>query len=525
MKSILSVLAFLCITLQSFSQTPELNSYPQAKATVFLDFDGQLVRGTTWNWDGPIQAAPSGFSAADITEIFNRVAEDYRIFDINITTDSTVYANAPAQKRSRIIITPTWEWYGKTGGISYVNSFKWADETPGWVFSSLLGNNVKSVAECASHEAGHTLGLQHQSTWSSACVKTQEYADGKGEGQIGWAPIMGVGYGRNITTWHTGTSTKGCDKIQNDISIIAANVGLRSDEHTDDLTGASPVTMMGTDFAATGIINTQTDRDIFTFKVQAPANFRINATPQSIGPGNEGANLDIKVSLLNNLGDTVGRYNPAELLNAGVDSVLNTGTYYLVVDGVGNANLSDYASLGYYAVTGSIAQALPVKRFQLSGNTNSSNQHQLYWAYEADEAVKAINIQQSADGIHFSNLVELKPAERKFTWKPGTQARLYYRAQAITVADERAYYSNIITLQPALKQDIKLRSNLITDAIELTTGKVYAYMLMDETGRILQQGRISAGYNRIEVYAAKKGMLLLRLQSENEAHSEKLIKQ
>ena len=93
------------------------------------------------------------------------------------------------------------------------------------------------------------------------------------------------------------------------------------------------------------------------------------------------------------------------------------------------------------------------------------------------------------------------------------------------MADERAYYSNIITLQPALKQDIKLRSNLITDAIELSTGKGYAYMLMDETGRILQQGRISAGYNRIEVYAAKKGILLLRLQSENEAHSEKLIKQ
>ncbi len=98
--------------------------------------------------------------------------------------------------------------------------------------------------------------------------------------------------------------------------------------------------------------------------------FRIHANPQSTGPANEGANLDIKVSLLNNLGDTVGRYNPAELLNAGVDSVLHTGLYYLVVDGVGNTNLRDYASLGYYAVTGSIAQALPVYRFQLTGRTS-----------------------------------------------------------------------------------------------------------------------------------------------------------
>jgi hypothetical protein len=48
---------------------------------------------------------------------------------------------------------------------------------------------------------------------------------------------------------------------------------------------------------------------------------------------------------------------------------------------------------------------------------------------------------------------------------------------------------------------------------------------MDGTGRLIQQGRVSAGYNRIEVYAAQKGVLLLRLQAENETHSEKLIKQ
>ncbi len=28
------------------------------------------------------------------------------------------------------------------------------------------------------------------------------------------------------------------------------------------------------------------------------------------------------------------------------------------------------------------------------------------WAYDADEAIKTINIQYSADGVHFSNLVD-----------------------------------------------------------------------------------------------------------------------
>ena len=525
MKGILSVFAFLGITLHSFSQTPILNSYPQATATVFLDFDGQSVRGTAWNWDGPIQAASSGFSPEAITEIFNRVAEDYRIFNINITTDSTVFFSAPATKRARVIITPTWEWYGKkVGGISYVGSMKWGDDLPAWVFSSLLGNKVQSVADCISHEAGHTLGLQHQSVWDAACVKTKEYAEGQGTGQIGWGPLMGVSYDKNLSTWHTGTNAKSCITIQNDIEVIAKYVGLRDDEHAASLNEATPVAMMGSEFAATGIINTEADRDVFSFRVHSTARFRIRANPQSIGPANEGANLDIKVSLLDNLGDTVGRYNPAELLNAGVDSVLNTGNYFLVVDGVGNTNLSDYASLGYYAVTGSIAQALPVYRFHLTGRV-SNNQHFFNWVYDADEPIKTINIQYSADGIHFSNLVEAGTDSRQFSWKPSTQARMYYRAQAITVADERAYYSNVVTLQPAASEDVKLHSNLIGNAIELTTGKVYAYQLMDATGRLLQQGKVAVGYNRIDVYGAKRGVLLLRLQAENEVHSEKLIKQ
>lgn len=525
MKGILSLFALLCIALPGFSQTPTLNSYPQAVATVFLDFDGQSVRGTAWNWDGPIQAAPSGFSAADITEMFNRVAEDYRIFNINITTDSTVFFAAPVAKRMRVIVTPTWEWYGKkVGGISYVNSFKYGDDTPAWVFSGLLGNVVQAVADCISHEAGHTLGLQHQSEWSAACVKTKEYAEGKGSGQIGWAPLMGVSYDKNLSTWHTGTNTKSCTTIQNDIDVIAKAVGLRADEHTSSISTATAVTMEGSEFAATGIINTEEDRDVFSFTVNTPARFRINANPQSTGPGNQGANLDIKVSLLNNLGDTVGRYNPAELLNAGVDSILNAGNYFLVVDGVANTNLSDYASRGYYAVTGSIAQALPVYRFNLTGRINNS-QHTFNWVYDADEPIKTINIQYSVDGIHFSNLVELGNTTKTFSWKPNTQARLYYRAQAITVADERAYYSNMVTLQPGTKEDIKLHSNLISNAIELTTGKAYAYLLMDATGRLIQQGKVSAGYNRISVFNAAKGALLLRLQAENEVHSEKLIKQ
>src|ERR1700690_401218 len=149
---------------------PVLSSLPSAKATLFLDFDGQYVQSSSWNGGLPLNFAPSGLTDAQIIEIFNRVAEDYRPFNINITTDSTEFLTAPLTQRMRLIITPTSGWYTGVGGVAYTGSFTWGDDTPGFVFPDRLGpNNTKMVAECCSHEGGHTVGLVHQSTYDTSC--------------------------------------------------------------------------------------------------------------------------------------------------------------------------------------------------------------------------------------------------------------------------------------------------------------------------------------------------------------------
>src|SRR5580765_6710690 len=112
------------------AQTPLLNSYPAAHATVYLDFDGEHVEGSIWNRQGSIDADPASLSTNDITEIFNRVAEDYHPFNINITTDPRVYAKAPVLQRVRIIITSSSNWYGNAAGASCIGSFIWGDDTP-----------------------------------------------------------------------------------------------------------------------------------------------------------------------------------------------------------------------------------------------------------------------------------------------------------------------------------------------------------------------------------------------------------
>src|SRR5689334_7908790 len=104
MKTIFSVLCGFAMATGVKAQIPLLNSYPAARATIYMDFDGQYVSGTSWNWSGPITAQPSGFTPSDINEMFNRVAEDYRIFNVNITTASNVFLAAPQYQRIRVIV-------------------------------------------------------------------------------------------------------------------------------------------------------------------------------------------------------------------------------------------------------------------------------------------------------------------------------------------------------------------------------------------------------------------------------------
>jgi hypothetical protein len=100
-KSVLLIVA-LSGTLISKSQVTDLNSYPSSSNVIFLDFNGHTVSGTMWNVTGPFTCNSSGLSDAGITEVFDRVAEDYRPFNINITTNETKYNEAPYNKRMRV---------------------------------------------------------------------------------------------------------------------------------------------------------------------------------------------------------------------------------------------------------------------------------------------------------------------------------------------------------------------------------------------------------------------------------------
>jgi hypothetical protein len=532
-KSVLLILAMV-LAIVSTAQVPVLNSLPSAPAntpTILLDFDGYAVSGTSWNYNGPFVCQAATLSTAQITEIFNRVAEDYRPFKINITTEDAKYNAAPATKRMRVLLTITSSWYGNgAGGVSFIGSFTWGDDTPCFVFTALLNNNVKFIAEAASHEAGHSLGLYHQAVYDANCNYVSDYNSGTGSGEIGWAPIMGVGYYRNFTIWHTGPNPDGCNQIQSDLDIITAaanGITYRTDDHNSGFSQATIETFTNNQFTAQGIIERNTDQDMFKFTMPAMGRFVLNAIPYNVGTGNSGSDLDMQVTLFNNAQTQLNVYNPGTLLSSVVDTVLNAGTYYFRVEGKGNMYAPAYASLGSYSLQGNFTAGnpLPLRRLELSGALKG-NKHQLNWIIDADEQVTDLELESSADGRNFGPLYQSDVQARAFAYTPYNSNSVQYRLN-VTFDNGRQYYSNVVSLHGAgTEHKPQLVGNIVyTNTITVNSPGTYQYTVHDINGKIVNHGNINSGVNRITSNNLINGMYLIRFSNDEGQWIEKFIRQ
>ena len=370
------------------SQTFQLHSLAGASTVIYLDFDGHVTAGTYWNSNfnngADIVSVPysfegtSSFSDAELNRIQNiwaRVAEDYAMYSIDVTTeDPGVEALRKTDSGDeyygvRVVISPTSDFYPGAGGVAYVGSFDWNSDTPTFVFSNNLGNgNEKYVTDASSHEVGHTLGLSHDG-------KTDGTAYYSGHGN--WAPIMGVGYYEPITQWSKGEYA-GANNHEDDLAVMLNNgASYRPDDHGDWIDSA---TMLSGDvLAATGLIERTDDVDVFGFQTDAGV-ITINADPANLDP-----NLDILLQVIDDGGNTIDTDDPYYILPASININLPAGTYYLLIDGVGTGDpdtgYTDYASLGQYFITATlpIPQNPPSAPTGLSTFVVSSSEIDLSW--------------------------------------------------------------------------------------------------------------------------------------------------
>lgn len=523
--SIIGLFFSVCI----YSQVPVYNSYPSATPTIYLDFDGEYVDGTSWNYNGPLTLGPSNLTNDQITEIFKRISEDYRPFTINVTTDSTKYWSAPVDQRTRVIFTTTSSWYGNgAGGVSYIGSFTWGDNTPCFVFTALLKYRTKWIAEAGSHEAGHTLGLNHQSSWDTNCVKLNDYNYGTGTGEIGWAPIMGSGYYQNFTLWHNGSNPWGCANFQDDLSIITGNgngVSYRTDDYSGNTNGTTTqATFLNNKFSVSGIIEKIDDQDAFKFTMPINGHFHLDANPYSVASGDNGSDLDVQLELLSSSKTVLGTYNPDLLLNATIDTTLNSGTYYLRVESSGNIYAPDYASLGSYTLTASYAPVttLPVHRLELNG-INENEVHQLNWVIDADETVVQQTLEVSANGENFQPLGSLTPTARSYSYVPIQNSVLYYRLK-VNFDNGKQYYSNILALRNTAKKP-SIKNSLVRNSIEINSPSAFRYTIVDYSGRTVSKGSLVQGMNIVNIASLVNGMYIVQFTNGQQQYAEKLMKQ
>jgi hypothetical protein len=250
-----------------------------------------------------------------IKRVWQRMAEDYAPFNIDVTTERPATFNS---RTAVALITRKTDAngdpnpYNTAGGVAYVNVFgttSYAKYRPAWIYHDNLSHNESYIAEAASHEIGHNLGLSHDGKTDGS-----EYYGGHGSGDISWGPFMGTGYNRNVSHWCKGEYYL-ANNTQDDLATIAGKISYRSDDHGNTAGTATALVLRRHQYrlhhprkrshqrqpANKGVLERNTDLDVFSF-VTGNGPVRLAVNPWIMPSGTRGGNVDILLELYNEAG-------------------------------------------------------------------------------------------------------------------------------------------------------------------------------------------------------------------------------
>jgi len=383
------------IPIAPFPSSLKLHSRPGSTNVIFLDFDGHVVVGTAWNnslnrtqiitrvFSTDSDATTYSDSEQDmIKRIWQRVAEDFAPFDVDVTTEAPPVINT---RVARVLITRNTDVDGNNnpsstaGGVAYVNFFgssQYAYYSPAWVYHNNLSNSEGNIAEAASHEAGHNLGLSHDGKVGGIL-----YYTGHGSGVTSWAPIMGTGYGRSITQWSKGEYSL-ANNTQDDLLILTGKLGYAPDDHGDLPDIATQLALLSNSIVQAttpsndpenlqpenkGIITPNGDTDVWTFAA-GNGDINLHIKPWISAGTTRGNNLDILVTLLSSNGSVIASSNPDSETIATIQAFVTSGIYYLKIErssfgiptNTAPTGYTDYGSCGQYFITGSVPSAVEI---------------------------------------------------------------------------------------------------------------------------------------------------------------------
>lgn len=359
----------------------QLHSNPGSAHTIFLDFDGGLVSGRAWGGGASYDAVPYDLDGDPFTfndaerhrihEIWSRIADDFSAFDVNVTTE------APASfgpDTGWLLFTKDTDGNGTAmpsqgaGGVAYVGVWgrsNYSYYQPAFVYYNRLGGGAATyMAEAGSHEMGHNFGLSHDGT------STQGYYTGLGADSepSSWAPVMGVGYYKNITQWSRGDYPD-ANQFQDDIGIITNQLGSSQDVAGTQANPALLTVDGAGQFVATNREVDPTNQiaenkgtiqvgesDWFQF-MTGTGPVSITATPAwdaFTRSTRRGANLDIGLRLFDEQGNLVAESVDGYESSSSIDTSLAEGVYVVEVFGAAGPYADNYGSQGHYYLNGQV---------------------------------------------------------------------------------------------------------------------------------------------------------------------------
>ena len=386
-------------------QTFLLHSRPTSTHVIYLDFDGTTVSGTAWNTGLP-NGFYSGYSLdgdlstfndnekEQVQSVWQRVAEDYAAFDVDVTTQDP--------------------------GEAAIDRTNAADQNYG-TRAAISDNSTVSSAVCPSglrrrgvRRRVQRLRVRHvrarlppagvgvpDTAWPTTTPRTSprrpatRWATTSGSATTG-TPRPPRAAATSTTTadtrcgrrsWASAT-TKPVVQWSKGEYTNANNTAGRPDGHRQRRRpGASPTrpaTRVAT--AAAGLpvrayITSAADTDTFALGTCAGT---LTVSAAGAPPSQD---LDLQLELLDASGSVVDTANPASAvvnrdsatgLNASLTAGVASGAYYARVDGVGNGTgttgYTDYASIGAYTLTvsGCNGLAAPAAPAGLAVSTNQT---------------------------------------------------------------------------------------------------------------------------------------------------------
>ena len=371
--------------LPAFANPVALNSNPGAPVTFYLGFAGGVIPGgdpllaaRTDGGSGDIPVNPydtdgnigifSNEEIDEITEIWARVAEDFRPFDVNVTTVNPGPLND--NQDAAVLIGGDGSFLNLP--IDYTaSSNAFSDislDNTGYVFSEAIFDSFSSqqqqIAYHASAAIGTMLGLEPHSNYIGGfLLNTYD------PGDVEIAPIMGAPQNALRDTWaNAPTPTPGV--TQDDLLVItntfSNNIRFRTDDHQDTLGGATIISIGSGDEVIAGIIEQNDDADLFRFDTLATTATisvaGLDLTTQFAGVTNPGSNLDPVLELLDANGVVLETSdipftipNGKRSLTGEITRDIPAGTYYIRVGTDG-----DYGNLGEYNITLGGVDVVPV---------------------------------------------------------------------------------------------------------------------------------------------------------------------